>query len=48
MTRPTSSPGSTASSAAAQANTDWNDDHEKEAVLDQLSQARKIYQDLAK
>ena len=34
--------------SAAQANTDWNDDHEKEAVLDQLSQARKIYQDLAK
>ncbi len=33
---------------AAQASADWNDDHEKEAVLDQLSRARKIYQDLAK
>ena len=34
--------------AAAQANADWNDDHEKGTVLDQLSRARKVYQDLVK
>jgi TolB protein len=34
--------------AAAQANADWNDDHEKGTVLDQLSRARKVYQGLVK
>jgi len=30
--------------SAAQANTDWNDNQEKQAVLDQLSRARKVYE----
>ena len=34
--------------AAAQANRDWNSEPEKVAVLDQLSRARKVYNDLQK
>jgi len=34
--------------AAAQANTDWNNDNEKLAVLAQLSRARKVYEEMLK
>jgi hypothetical protein len=32
--------------AAAQTNQDWNTDREKSVVLEQMSQARKVYEQL--